>query len=117
MILTLSLFHFFLVATSLFFLVGGVLKFVQRVKSQTFFRLMMTFAIWGGVLFFTLFPGKARELTMAFGLGENLNTLIFLVFVVIFIIIFRLLATIERLERSISEIVRNKALEAVDAKE
>lgn len=117
MILTLSLFHFFLVATSLFFLVGGVLKFVQRVKSQTFFRLMMTFAIWGGVLFFTLFPEKARELTMAFGLGENLNTLIFLVFVVIFIIIFRLLATIERLERSISEIVRNKALEAVDAKE
>jgi hypothetical protein len=50
------------------------------------------------------------------GLGENFNTLIFIGFVIIFMIIFKLLHIIERMERNVSEIVRKDALSKLENK-
>lgn len=92
-------------------LVNGVAKYVARERSQTLFKLVASVTIWGSILVFALFPDRARAVSRWAGFGENLNTLIFIGFIIVFVILFRLLAIIERLERNVSEIVRKKALE------
>ena len=42
-----------------------------------------------------------------------MNTLIFIVFVVIFLTLFKILSLIEKIERQISEIVREEALKSI----
>lgn len=111
-----SIFQIILALVAIFFLASGILKFIKRAKSQTFFKLLMTIIIWGSIFFFSLFPKTAQGLSSTLGLGENLNTLIFIGFVIIFIIVFKLLSIIERLERNISEIVRKEALEKIETK-
>ncbi|NCQ06133.1 MAG: DUF2304 family protein [Candidatus Moranbacteria bacterium] len=111
-----SIYQIILATVAFLFLSNGILKFIKRERSQTFFKLFLTLTIWGSILFFSLFPKTAQEFSSAIGLGENLNTLIFIGFVIIFIIVFKLLNIIEKLEQNISEIVRKEALEKIDKK-
>ncbi|MGK2848753.1 MAG: DUF2304 domain-containing protein [Minisyncoccota bacterium] len=105
-----------LICIALIFLGNGILKFIQRERGQTFFKFCMTLIIWGFVAFFAVFPGTAREISLALGLGENLNTLIFIGFVITFIILFKFLSILERLEHDISEIIRKEALTKIKKK-
>ena len=86
------------------------LRYIKREQGQTFFKLAANIIIWGGILTFTLFPALAHSITLRLGFGENLNTLIFLGFVVIFLVTTKIVRVIERVERNISEIVRKEAL-------
>jgi len=97
-------------------IVQAFLKFLKREQSQTFFKLFNTLFIWGGIFAFTLSPDLSHSVTRALGFGENLNTLIFLGFVVIFLVITKILRVIERIERNISEIVRKEALSIIEKK-
>jgi len=108
-----SIYQLILTAIALLFLSNGLLKFIHRERSQTLFKLFLTLIIWGSILFLSLFPKTAQQLSSTIGLGENLNTLIFIGFVIVFIIIFKLLSLIEKLEHNVSEIVRKEALEKI----
>ncbi len=110
----LSLVNLVLVIVSALFLVNGAVKFFKREERQTFFKLFAYLAIWGSILTFGLFPHASRSISQRLGFGENLNTLIFLGFVVVFIALFKLVNAVERLERNISEIVRKEALEKLE---
>lgn len=111
-----SIYQITLALVAFLFLSNGVFKFIKRERSQTFFKLFITLTIWGSIFFFSLFPKTAQELSNTLGLGGNLNTLIFIGFVVIFMILFKLLNIIEKLEHNISEIVRKEALERLNEK-
>ena len=95
-------------------LVNGVVKYVAKERSQTLFKLVASVLVWGTIGVFSLFPERAHTVSRWAGFGENLNTLIFIGFIVVFVILFKLLAIIERLERNLSEMVRQKALEDID---
>jgi len=95
---------------SLAMILQGLLRYIKREQGHTFFKLATNVFIWGGILTFTLFPSLAHTVTLKLGFGENLNTLIFLGFVVIFLVITKIIRVIERVERNISEIVRKEAL-------
>ena len=105
-----SVFRIALIIIGTYFLWASWLRFVRREKGQTLFKLIASNIIWIPVVLFSVVPGLTHSLSIALGLGENLNTLIFIGFVILFIIIFKLISIIERIERSISEIVRNEAL-------
>lgn len=105
-----SIFQIILGAIALLFLINGFLKFVRSERGQTYFKLLATLFIWGNIFVFSIFPNLTHTFSRKLGLGENLNTLIFIGFVVIFAILFKLLNIIEKLERNISEIVRKQAL-------
>jgi hypothetical protein len=92
------------------FIVNGVAKYARRERNQTLFKLVASGIVWGSVACFSLFPSWAHAISERAGFGQNLNTLIFIGFIVVFAILFKLLAIIERLEVNLSELVRRDAL-------
>ena len=92
------------------FIVNGAAKYIRRERNQTLFKLVASVVVWGSVACFSLFPAWAHDISERAGFGENLNTLIFIGFIVVFAILFKLLAIIERLEVNLSELVRKDAL-------
>lgn len=110
----LSIVNLALVAVSLLFLISGAVRFFKGEERQTLFKLFAYLVIWGSILTFGLFPQASRSISLFLGFGENLNTLIFLGFVIVFIALFKLVNAVERLERNISEIVRREALEKLE---
>lgn len=107
-------YQIFLSAIALLFLANGIAKFIRQERSQTLFKFLITCTIWGGILLISIVPQASYSISSALGLGQNLNTLIFIGFVIIFIILFQLLSIIEKLERNISEMVRKEALEKLN---
>ena len=110
MLFKLNFFQIILVVVAGLFLINGLWKFIKREQNQTFFKALYTTLVWGGVLFLALFPDLPRQLSIEFGLGETLNVLIFFGFVLVFMAVFKLLNSIEKLEQTISELVRKQAL-------
>ena len=104
-----------LVSVAVLFLVDGLVKFFKREERQTLFKLLSYLTVWGSMLVMGLFPGASHRISQLLGFGENLNTLIFLGFAIVFFAIFKLLNAVERLERNISEIVRREALEKLES--
>jgi hypothetical protein len=96
------------------FFANGFLKFIQGQRSQTFFKFLASSIVWLSVLFFSLFPNMAHKLSENLGFGESLNTFIFIGFLIVFIILFKIINIIERTERNISEIVRKEALSKIE---
>jgi hypothetical protein len=106
----LSLYQLMLAAIALSFIVSGALRFFGGAYRQTLFRFLIGSSLWAAVLAFSLFPRASHLVSQWFGFGDNLNTLIFIGFVLVFIALFKLLGAVERLEQSITEIVRIEAL-------
>jgi hypothetical protein len=107
-------YQIFLAIIATLFLVSGFSKFLHRERSQTVFKFLITCCVWGGILIISIFPNVSYKLSLFFGLGQNLNTLIFIGFVTVFIVLFKLLSIIERLEQNISEMVRKEALKKLN---
>lgn len=105
-----SLIQIILALISLYFLLNRIIRFARKERTQTGFKLVVTLVVWGGVLFTSLFPVTVHTFSRSLGFGDNLNTLIFFGFVVVFIVIFKLLSSIEKLERGLTDIVRKEAL-------
>lgn len=110
----LSILQIIITVLSLVMLSQIFLRYTKREQGQTFFKLTANIIIWGGILTFALLPALAHSITLKLGFGENLNTLIFLGFIVIFLVITKIIRIIERVERNISEIVRKEALSKLE---
>ncbi|PIP26902.1 MAG: hypothetical protein COX30_04760 [Candidatus Moranbacteria bacterium CG23_combo_of_CG06-09_8_20_14_all_39_10] len=114
MIKTVSILQIIVALTALAFLLTGIFKYIKRQRSQTFFKLMASVIIWGSIFVFSIFPSITHSLSAKLGFGESLNTLIFIGFVIIFIILTKIINIIERIEKNISEIVRKEALSKIN---
>ncbi|MEW6387834.1 MAG: DUF2304 domain-containing protein [Thermodesulfobacteriota bacterium] len=110
----LTFYQIILAVVAIGFIYTGLAKFIRKEKKQTIIKLLATVFIWGSVLLFAIFPRTPHIISRDLGFGHNLNTLIFVGFVVVLMIIFKLLTIIERLERDISEIVRKEALKKLN---
>jgi hypothetical protein len=99
-----------LLVFSLYSIVERLVKFVRKEQNQSAFKLVATIFIWGGISYIALFPIRVRQLSEKLGFGDNLNTLIFFGFIIVFFILFRLLSILEKNERLLTEIIRKEAL-------
>lgn len=111
-----TIFQIILAIIAIIFLFISIKKFISHEERQTIFKFFLSFFVWGVVLLFSLAPESARILSQTLHLGGNLNTLIFAGFIIIFLVIFRILTVIERIERDISDIVKEEALQNMRGK-
>ena len=111
--LQLSLLKILIFLLSAFFIFEAFKKFIQKQKGQTFLKFSVQLIIWLSTEVLIIYPKLAQLVSQKLGFGDNLNTLIFLGFIMIFLILFKIVSLIERLEQNISEIVRKEALDKI----
>jgi len=88
----------------------GVRGYVRGETGKTFLKLLTRIIVWGGMAAVSLFPSLSGHLARIIGIQGNVNAAILIGFLLVFSIIFKLLAAIERIERQLTELVRKEAL-------
>jgi len=102
------------VAISVFMIFSGVKNFIRGKSGQTFFKLAVRILVWGGMSLIAIFPQATNVLAEFVGLKGNINAVILSGFLLIFLMIFKLLSAIEKLEQQISEVTRQDALKEIE---
>lgn len=72
--------------------------------------------MWGGMAIVAAFPDTLKLLASTMGIIDNVNAVYITAFLFIFIMIFKLLSAVERLEQNISEITRKESLKDLEIK-
>lgn len=115
--MSISIYRLVLIAVSALVVVDRLIRFLKKEESQSFFKLFSTLIIWLPILIISVNPDAAYSIINRLGLGQNLNPLIFISFILVFALLFKLLSLIENLERNITKIVREQALKEIQQKE
>lgn len=103
-----------IVAISSVMLFQGIKDFVKRETGQTFLKLVVRLIVWGGMAVIAVYPDVTWIIARAIGIVDNINAAIMIGFLLIFLLIFKLLSAIEKIEQNISELTRKDALEGLD---
>lgn len=101
---------------ALVIILNRTIRFWKRERAQSLIKYLTAIFVWGMIGGVALFPGVAHWIRRTFGFGENFNTLIFLAFVILFVLFFRILSIIERIESQITEFIRKESLRGVTKK-
>ena len=105
-----NIYRILLIIVSLTVVTNSIIKFIMRQSGQSVFKVLSALVIWIPILFISFNPSYAYVMSKKLGFGDNLNTLIFMGFIAVFMIIFKLISIIEKLEQNITEIIRKEAL-------
>lgn len=88
----------------------GIRNYIKGKNGQTIYKLAIRLFVWGGMALIAIFPQIISILAKTLGIIDNMNAVILTGFLLVFLMIFKLLSAIERLERDISEITRKDTL-------
>lgn len=88
----------------------GIKNYVKRETGQTFLKLFVRILVWGGMALVAVYPNITELFAKMMGFKENMNAVIIIGFLLIFLIIFKLLSAIEKIEQNVSELTRKEAL-------
>lgn len=114
--MVIHLYQIIVIAISVVMIYGGTKNFIRGKSGQTLTKLMIRVFVWGGMSVIALFPEITNLLANLVGLQGNINAVILTGFLLIFLMIFKLLSAIERLEQNISELTRKESLEEIKKK-
>lgn len=106
----LALYQIVILIIALSMLSQGVMKYFKHQSGQTIIKLAVRIIVWGGMAIVVAFPGISNSLATIIGIKGNINAVILTGFLLVFLMMFKLLAAIERLEQQITTITRNQAL-------
>lgn len=95
----------------------GFAAYWKHQTGQTGLKLLVRVAVWGGMILVALFPQATTVMARVVGLEGNINAVIMTGFVLGFLMIFKLLSAIERIEQNITRLVREDALGPLKPKE
>lgn len=106
--------QFYQVAVALISLVMmyfGFEKFIRREAGQSVLKLAVRIIVWGGMAAVAIFPDLSDIIAGFIGIEGNINAVVLIGFLLIFLIIFKILSVVERIEQEISTLTRSDALE------
>ena len=104
------LYQVVVVAISSVMLFQGIKEFVNRETGQTVLKLFVRLTVWGGMALVAIYPNFTMFMARIIGIEGNINAVILTGFLFVFLIIFKLLSAIEKIEQNISEITRKESL-------
>lgn len=110
------LYQIVVLSISIIMIYQGIKNYVRGKSGQTVLKLAVRLVVWGGMSFIAVYPSFTTVLARVVGLEGNMNTVILSGFLLVFLMIFKLLSAIERLEQSISEITRKESLKDINPK-
>lgn len=105
-----ALYQIVIVVLAIMMISQGVKNFLKHENGQTFLKLAVRIFVWGGMAVVVAFPGISNTIARTIGIEDNINAVILTGFLLVFLMIFKLLSAIERLEQQISIVTRNQAL-------
>ena len=88
----------------------GITAFVPREAGQTFLKLLVRIVVWGGMALVAVYPNFTYYLSRIVGIEDNITAVIVTGFLFVFLLIFKLLSAIEKLEQNVSELTRRESL-------
>ena len=95
----------------------GFRKYITRESGQTLYKLLTRIIVWGGMTLVATFPKITDSIAEFIGIEGNINAVILIGFLLIFLIVFKLLSAIERLEQDISKLTRKESLKNLNRKD
>ncbi len=104
------LYQIVVVAIASVMLFQGINEFVKREAGQTLLKLLVRLLVWGGMALIAVYPNFTYFLSKIIGIEDNINAVLLTGFLFVFLIIFKLISALEKLEQNISELTRKEAL-------
>lgn len=111
--MTFHLYQLIILLVAAFMIYQGIAGYIKGKGGQTFYKVLIRIIVWGGMAFIALFPSFTNVLAKLVGLQGNINAVILTGFLLIFLMIFKLLSAIEKLEQNISSLTRKESLEEI----
>ncbi len=94
----------------------GISSYIKGEAGQTLLKVSVRVIVWGGMALIAVFPEFTRIVAKIIGIEGNINAVILTGFLLIFLMIFKLLSAIEKLEQGLSEVTRKEALKELNKK-
>lgn len=108
--LDLQLYQYVVLGLALYMIWQGGIKYFKHEGNQTFMKFAVRVIVWGGMAAIATFPNLSNDVAKFIGIAGNINAVILVGFILIFLIIFKLLSAIETLEQQISVLTRKDAI-------
>lgn len=94
----------------------GITRYIKGKSGQTILKVAVRIIVWGGMATIALFPSFTNTFADLIGIEGNINAVVLTGFILVFLMIFKLLSAIERIEQELSIITRNDSLKSIDNK-
>jgi len=110
----LQIYQIVVIAISSVMLFIGTKDFIKREAGQTLLKYVVRLIVWGGMGAVAVYPNTTILVARFLGIEDNLTAVVIIGFVLVFLIIFKLLSAIEKIEQNVSELTRKDALQGID---
>ena len=94
----------------------GAMNFLKGKNNQTILKLLIRVIVWGGMAVVATYPNLTNTVAELIGMQGNINAVILTGFILVFLMIFKLLSAIERLEQQMTELTRKESLKEINDK-
>ena len=108
--MNIHLYQIIVIGISAVMLVTGLKDFANREMGQTWLKLSVRLIVWGGMIVVSAYPEATSFFARVIGIGDNINAVIMTGFLMVFLLIFKLLSAIEKIEQNVSELTRKETL-------
>ncbi len=111
--MNIHLYQIAVIVVSSLMIYQGLDRYFKKQKNQSFLKLLIRLIVWGGMITIVVYPKASTSLAKFIGIEGNINAIILVGFILIFLIIFKLMNAIEHLEQQMTEITRKDSLEEI----
>jgi len=112
--MNIHLYQILILGISSVMLFQGIKEFVKRESGQTFLKLGVRLSVWGGLAILAVYPNSTMLVAKFLGIEDNINAAVLIGFLLVFLLIFKLLSAIEKIEQNVSELTRKESLSHLD---